>query len=130
VARDQVPGKPDLADPLPERRLARLLGAFIALGLVFLLLPGTLLGVLNLITISTGRQPSAISTAWIQAHGHAQLFGWVATFMVGICLYAFPKFRRGTIRSLVVGWIMFALWSVGVAAHWLSAVTSWHWQVI
>jgi hypothetical protein len=46
-ARDQLPGKPLLADPLPERRLARLLAAFIATGLVFLVLPGTLLGVWN-----------------------------------------------------------------------------------
>ena len=128
--RDQLPGKPALADPLPERRVARLLGAFIGLGLFFLVLPGTLLGVWNLVTISTGHQPDAISTAWIQAHGHAQLFGWVATFMVGICLYAFPKFRRGSIRSLEVGWAMFAMWGVAVAGRWVSAVTSWHWLAI
>jgi hypothetical protein len=46
-------GKPELADPLPERRLARLLGAFLGTGLVFLVAPGTLLGVWNLIGISS-----------------------------------------------------------------------------
>ena len=110
--------------------MARLLAAFISAGLVFLVLPGTLLGVWNLITISAGRQPDAISTAWIQAHGHAQLFGWVATFMLGICLYAFPKFRGGSLRSLRVGWIMFAMWSFAVAARWLSAVAAWRWQFV
>jgi len=34
-----------LADPLPERRLARLLAAFVATGLLFLVTPGALLGV-------------------------------------------------------------------------------------
>ncbi|PYU20575.1 MAG: hypothetical protein DMG32_22075, partial [Acidobacteria bacterium] len=39
-------------DPLPERQAARFLAAFILTGLVFVLLPGTLLGVLNLLTIA------------------------------------------------------------------------------
>ncbi|HYM07793.1 MAG TPA: hypothetical protein VEU11_14655 [Terriglobales bacterium] len=130
LARDQLPGKPFLADPLPERRLARLLAAFITAGLVFMVLPGTLLGVWNLITISAGREPDAISTAWIQAHGHAQLFGWVTTFMLGICLYAFPKFRGGSLRSLGAGWLMFAMWTAAVAARWFSSVASWHWQAV
>jgi hypothetical protein len=108
-AREQLSGKPLLADPLPERRVARLLAAFITTGLVFLVLPGTLLGVWNLLTISAGRQADATSTAWIQAHGHAQLFGWVTSFMLGICLYAFPKFRGRSLRSLAVGWLMFAM---------------------
>jgi hypothetical protein len=34
-------------DPLPERQAARFLAAFILTGLVFVLLPGTLLGVWN-----------------------------------------------------------------------------------
>ena len=129
-ARDQLPGKPLLADPLPERRVARLLAAFIATGLVFLVLPGTLLGVWNLVTISAGRQADASSTAWIQAHGHAQLFGWVTSFMLGICLYAFPKFRGRPLRSLAVGWLMFAMWTVAVTGRWISAVGSWHWQFL
>lgn len=119
-----------MADPLPERRVARLLAAFIAAGLVFLVLPGTLLGVWNLLTISAGHEPEATSTAWIQAHGHAQLFGWVTSFMLGICLYAFPKFRGGSIRSLAVGWLMFAMWTIAVAGRWFSAVASWHWQIL
>jgi hypothetical protein len=129
-AREQLPGKPLLADPLPERRVARLLAAFITTGLVFLVLPGTLLGVWNLLTISAGRQADATSTAWIQAHGHAQLFGWVTSFMLGICLYAFPKFRGRSLRSLAVGWLMFAMWTIAVASRWFSAVASWHWQLL
>ena len=73
---------PVLADPLPERRLARLLAAFLATGLVFLVAPGTLLGVWNLIGISSRRSAESISPVWIQGHGQAQLFGWVATFIV------------------------------------------------
>lgn len=69
-------GKPELADPLPERRLARLLGAFLGTGLVFLVAPGTLLRVWNLIGISSRHSAASVSPVWIQGHGHAQLFGW------------------------------------------------------
>jgi len=121
--------KPDLADPLPERRLARLLGAFLTSGLVFLVAPGTLLGVWNLIGISSRRSAASISPAWLQAHGHAQLFGWVASFMIGIALYTVPKFRGGAIRSLPLGWAMWAVWTAAVTARWASTVLDWNWRV-
>ena len=76
--------KPALPDPAPERRLARLLGAFVISGLFFMMLPGTILGVWNLVGISSQQELAAVSTAWIQAHGHAQFFGWVGTFIFGI----------------------------------------------
>ena len=86
-------------DPLPERRASRLLAAFILTGLIFVALPGTLLGVLNLLAISRGHG-THVSTAWIQAHGQAQLFGWVGTFILGISLYVLPKFLNRTIQGL------------------------------
>lgn len=125
IRRDRA-GRPALADPSPERRLGRLLGAYILAGLVFLVLPGTLLGVWNLLSISAGQRPDAASTTWIQSHGHAQLFGWIGTFIIGICLYTIPKFRGGSIRSLAVGWLMFVLWTSAVAARWAAALSDWH----
>ena len=44
-----------------------------------MLLPGTFLGVWNLFAISSRRAPDSISAAWVQAHGHAQIFGWIRT---------------------------------------------------
>ena len=75
-ARD-AEGHADYADPAWERKAARALAALIFSGLFFLALPGTFLGVWNLVIISSHRSHTAASTAWIQAHGHAQLFGWV-----------------------------------------------------
>ena len=59
-----------------------------------MLLPGTFLGVWNLIKISSREAAESISPAWIQAHGHAQLFGWVGTFILGIGFYSIPKLRK------------------------------------
>ena len=116
----------DLADPLPERRVARLLGAFIGAGLFFLVIPGTLIGVWNLLDITAARQSGAASQSWIQAHGHAQLFGWVGSFILGISLYALPKFRGAALRSLPAGWAIFGLWTVGTCLRWASSF--WGWQ--
>jgi hypothetical protein len=113
-----------LPDPLPERRLARLLAAFIVTGLVYLVLPGTLLGVWNLVGISSQREMAGVPAAWIQAHGHAQFFGWVGTFIVGISLYTLPKFRGSACRSIRLAWAMWAMWTAGIGLRWLAGVQS------
>src|SRR6516225_11369950 len=74
-----------------ETMLSRLLTLYICTGLTFMLLPGTFLGVWNLTTISAHRSAQTVSPAWIQAHGHAQVFGWIGTFILGIGFYSIPK---------------------------------------
>src|SRR5579859_5595696 len=81
-----------------EESAQRLMMAYAITGLFFMLLPGTFLGVWNLISISGGRG-SAISTSWIQAHGHAQIFGWVGTFILGIGFYSIPKLTGRSAQS-------------------------------
>src|SRR5215831_10059330 len=73
-----------------EERAQRLLMVYALTGLFFMLLPGTFLGVWNLISIS-GRHGAAIAAPWLQAHGHAQIFGWIGTFILGIGFYSIPK---------------------------------------
>lgn len=119
--RDRA-GKPAFPDPLPERRLARLLAAHVLSGLLFMILPGTVLGVWNLVGITSERQLSGVSAAWIQAHGHAQFFGWFGTLIIGISLYTLPKFRGATCRSIPAAWAVWALWNAGVALRWFAGV--------
>src|SRR5215472_7657837 len=120
--RRDLKEKPARPDPLPERRLARLLAAFVLTGLFYMALPGTVLGVWNLVGISSQRQLAAVPVAWIQAHGHAQFFGWVGTFIIGISLYTLPKFRGSVCRSIPMAWIMWAMWSIGIGLRWLAGV--------
>src|SRR5208282_5120500 len=77
-----------------ETTLARLLMLYISTGLFFMLLPGTFLGVWNLLAISSSRAANSVLPTWIQAHGHAQIFGWIGTFILGIGFYSIPKLRR------------------------------------
>lgn len=113
-----------------EQSLSRLLMTYIVTGLIFMLLPGTFLGVWNLIKISSREAAESISPAWIQAHGHAQLFGWVGTFILGIGFYSIPKLRKLRPFALWEGWMCWALWTLGVILRWFSNIYPWHWRVL
>ena len=112
-----------------EQSLSRLLMTYIITGLIFMLLPGTFLGVWNLIKISSREAAESISPAWIQAHGHAQLFGWVGTFILGIGFYSIPKLRKLKPFALWSAWITWALWVIGVTVRWFSNIYPWHWRI-
>ena len=77
-----------------ETSLSRLLMVYVTSGLAFMLLPGTFLGVWNLLQISGNESASSVSPTWLQAHGHAQVFGWIGSFILGIGFHSIPK-RRG-----------------------------------
>lgn len=113
-----------------ETTLSRLLMLYIGTGLVFMLLPGTFLGVWNLLTISSHRAANTVSAAWIQAHGHAQIFGWIGSFILGIGFYSIPKLRRLNSFALSRVYSAWALWTLGVILHWLCTVYEWHWRAL
>jgi hypothetical protein len=113
-----------------EQSLSRLLILYIATGLAFMLLPGTFLGVWNLLAISSHRAASSVSAGWIQAHGHAQIFGWIGTFILGIGFYSIPKLRRLHPFALWAARTCWALWTAGITLRWLTGVYQWHWRVL
>ena len=112
-----------------EQSLSRLLMTYTVTGLIFMLLPGTFLGVWNLIKISSREAAESISPAWIQAHGHAQLFGWVGTFILGIGFYSIPKLRKLKPFAVWSAWLTWALWVTGVSVRWFSNIYPWHWRI-
>lgn len=113
---------------LRERSLIILLSAFLVCGVFFMLIPGTLIGVLNLIEIGNKQSSSAAALAWIQAHGHAQLFGWIGTFILGLGFYSIPNLRKLCGKNFLEGWVCLLLWTIGVALRWLAVTTSYAWQ--
>lgn len=113
-----------------ETSLARLLMAWVSSGLVFMLLPGTFLGVWNLLQISGNQSAGLISPAWLQAHGHAQVFGWIGSFIFGIGFYSIPKLRGTAKLVFAAAWICWMMWTAGVALRWLANVYYWHWRTL
>jgi len=95
-----------------------------------MVLPGTFLGVWNLFAISNAQSATSISPSWIQAHGHAQLFGWIGSFILGIGFYSIPNVRRISAWSYWDGWLIWALWTAGVGLRWLANVYLWQWRLL
>jgi len=113
-----------------EARLQKLLIAYISTGLLFMLLPGTFLGVWNLISISNRHALDSLSPAWLQAHGHAQIFGWIGTFILGIGFYSLSKMGRLPWFAVSRGWTCFALWTTGAVLRWTGGVLEWQWRIL
>jgi hypothetical protein len=113
-----------------EKSLSRLLMLYIATGVGFMLLPGTFLGLWNLLKISSHHNTHSVSSGWVQAHGHAQIFGWMGTFILGIGFYSIPKLRRMDPFALWAAWACWALWTSGVILRWVTGVYLWQWRLL
>jgi hypothetical protein len=130
VTVDEIrsPAEPAILTRNREESAQRLMMAYAITGLFFMLLPGTFLGVWNLISISG--HAGSISTAWIQAHGHAQIFGWIGTFILGIGFYSIPKMMSRSTQSSRRGWIAWLLWTSGVLLRWTSGFYHLYWHAL
>ena len=113
-----------------EQHSQRVVTAFIASGMLFMLLPGTFLGVWNLIGISQQRTLSTLSPAWLQAHGQAQIFGWIGSFILGIGFYSLTKMQSTLTFPVRAGWASWGLWTLGIALRWTGGVTGWQWRIL
>lgn len=113
-----------------EIALQRMVTIYVVTGLLFLVLPGTFLGVWNLVSISGRHSLAGLSQAWLQAHGHAQIFGWIGTFVIGIGYYSLSK--MGGLMPVAVSRARasWALWTGGVTLRWAANVTEFHWRVL
>jgi uncharacterized protein involved in response to NO len=109
---------------LRERNKSWMLRAWILSGLFFMALPGTLLGFSNLMAISAHHGLGAMPPAWMEGHGHAQMFGWIGSFILGIGFYSQPVRRSG----LRVPITCFAFWILGVLLRWIGNIYEWHWR--
>jgi hypothetical protein len=113
-----------------EIALQRMVTIYVVTGLLFLVLPGTFLGVWNLVSISGRHSLAGLSQAWLQAHGHAQIFGWIGTFVIGIGYYSLSKMGGLMPASVGRAWASWVLWTSGVTMRWAANVTEFHWRVL
>lgn len=110
-----------------ERQKSLMLRAWIFSGLFYMALPGTVLGFSNLMAISTHHGLSSLPAAWIQGHGHAQVFGWIGSFILGIGFYSQPPHGRSVLRMPLA---CFALWTSGAGLRWVANIYGWHWRTL
>ena len=130
VSQIDLASQVDVANPMTgitvrERQKSLMLRAWILSGLFFMALPGTLLGFSNLMAISAHHGLAFLPAAWMEGHGHAQMFGWIGSFILGIGFYSQPARDRSAIRIQLT---CFVLWTSGVAMRWVANIYAWHWR--
>lgn len=110
-----------------ERTKSLMLRGWILAGVFFMALPGTLLGFSNLMAISAHHGAFGLPPAWMEGHGHAQVFGWIASFILGIGFYSQPA--RGK-SAIPIQLLCFVLWISGVTLRWTANIYGWHWRAL
>jgi hypothetical protein len=90
---------------------------FFKAGVVVILTAGAAWGALLLLRIGLGRSFTAISIHDINAHGHAQIFGWVGLFVMGFAYQAFPRMRHTSLHRPDLANMSFYLMVGGVFAR-------------
>ncbi|MBI2954844.1 MAG: NnrS family protein [Chloroflexi bacterium] len=92
------------------KQLPQVYRPFIIAAIVIALTAGGGLGAINLAAMAVG---GAVGTTWLaitQAHGHAQIFGWVGMFIMGVVYYVVPRLKGRELKS--PGLVAASLWLV------------------
>jgi hypothetical protein len=70
---------------------------FFKAGIVVVLTLGATWGTYLLLRIALSGRFAAAGLHEVNAHGHAQIFGWVGLFVMGFAYQAFPRFKHATL---------------------------------
>ena len=95
---------------------------------------GAVWGAYLLLQIGLTGSFSAAGLHEINAHGHAQIFGWVGLFVMGFAYQAFPRFKHTSLAYPHLALATFVMMLVGdrqldrSRSHWLWSVP-WLWWV-
>lgn len=89
-------------------------------GIVVVLTVGAAWGAWILWKIGFAHSFTGVSIHEINAHGHAQIFGWVGLFIMGFAYQAFPRFWRTTLVAPRLAAAAFVAMVVGIATRTLG----------
>ncbi|MCC6128411.1 MAG: NnrS family protein [Acidobacteria bacterium] len=90
---------------------------FFVAGIVSVLTVGAGWGVWLLITIATRQSLTAPSVFSVNAHGQAQIYGWVGLFILGSAYQVFPRFKRTELRLVPLAHASFFLMAGGIVVR-------------
>jgi hypothetical protein len=113
--------KPDLGDAIYR--------PFFKAGIVVALTLGAVWGAYLLLRIAWLRSFAAAGLHEVNAHGHAQIFGWVGLFVMGFAYQAFPRFKHTALAHPRLAyaslWLMLAGLVVRSVGEPLAGVLPW-----
>ncbi|MEW6249976.1 MAG: DUF1858 domain-containing protein [Planctomycetota bacterium] len=90
---------------------------FFKAGIAVVLTAGAAWGALLLLRIGFAGNFTAVSIHDVNAHGHAQIFGWVGLFVMGFAYQAFPRMRHASLWRPELAVVSFYLMVFGILAR-------------
>jgi hypothetical protein len=126
------PAPPPVSLPMIDTVADTIYRPFFRAGIAVVLTLGAVWGAYLLLRIAFAHSFTAAGLHEINAHGHAQIFGWVGLFVMGFAYQAFPRFKHTTLshprRAVLSWWLMVAGVVVRSVAEPLAA--SWPWLAV
>ena len=113
--RSELPApsfRPAAADTIYRR--------FFQAGIASILTAGAVWGALLLLRITEAGAFTAVPLAQINAHGHAQIFGWVGLFVMGFAYQALPRFKHTRLWRPALAVASFYLMTAGLLLRVVS----------
>jgi hypothetical protein len=102
---------------------------FFKAGIAVVLTLGAAWGAYLLVRIALAGKFTAAGLHEVNAHGHAQLFGWVGLFVMGFAYQAFPRFKHATLAHPRLAhaslWLMLAGLVARCLLEPLAGPSSW-----
>jgi hypothetical protein len=93
---------------------------FFKSGIVVVLTLGAVWGAYLLLRIGFTGTFHAASLHEVNAHGHAQIFGWVGLFVMGFAYQAFPRFKHTSLAYPGAAWASLVLMLSGIVGRSLA----------
>ena len=101
-----------------------MLVAWLGVGLLSMVGPGVLVGLLGALGLVLTPLPAFGSAEWIRLHAHAQIFGWIGSFVWGISLFVVPRMLDVHLR-MPRAWTALVLWTAGLALFFSASITGY-----
>jgi hypothetical protein len=101
-------------------RVSRLYLRFVRTAIAITLSFGTVWGVSILAKASGNKGFTAPDPAAVQAHAHAQVFGWIGLFIMGVAYFLYPKMKKTRLRLIPVAEASFWLMAGGIILRAIS----------
>jgi hypothetical protein len=128
--------------PLVQEKIQladRIYRPFFKAGIATILTLGAVWGAFLLLRIAFSESFTAIGYHEVNAHGHAQIFGWVGLFVMGFAYQAFPRFKHTSLAfpklalatlflmgsGIVIRGILEPIASGHITLTWLVVAASW-----
>ncbi len=113
IEQPAPPAPPDDTNS-PDQRADTLYRPFFRAGIAVVLTLGAAWGAYLLLRIAWLGSFAAAGLHEVNAHGHAQIFGWVGLFVMGFAYQAFPRFKHTCLALVGAARASFVLMVLGI----------------